>query len=237
MAKDKLRYFEVNQKTDKILTWVLVAFLVVAAFIQVGDFIGLAHVSDGPISYGISRITQSGVGKILLSILSTGLLLTIWENFRRSLVSVKSTFSYVVLALIALMFCDLLVSFVPDGTGSIQDMMHPSRFSSFATRFKGVSSGVQSILQIILSIGILVKFRGRISAFGWSTIICMVATGVISGWFYMYLFNTGVNMLSVGVSAAFEAVHYVLSVIPVVFLRLTMVHRSVHESEGRGDIE
>lgn len=238
MSKIKLRYFDIKPKTNKYLTWSLVAYLFVSALIAIGDFIGFAHVSDGSIVYGISRITQSGVGKVLLSLVSTGFLVSIWEMFRRSLKNANSMLWYFVLALMTLMVCDFLVSIIPDGGDNvIQQLQHPSRFDTFATRFKNVSAGVQSILQIILSISLLVKFRGRISAFGWSTLICMILTGVFTGWIYTYIYNNVTGLVPFGLSLSFVVVRYLLVAIPVVFLRRTMDYRNIHEASASNDIE
>lgn len=235
MAKEKLRLFEVKEKINKSLTWVLVAYLVLEALVEIGDFIGLARVSSGPIVYGLSRITQSGVGHTLLFIAVTGCLVYIWEWFRRSLKASGSLIWYIVLALITLMVCDVPFSFVPDNN-LLQPLQSPSHWESFASSFRYASSGVQSILQIVLSFALLIKFRGRISMYAGVNLLCILMTGVGTGWLYTFLVNSGMNSLTSGLAAAFVLLRYVLIVLPVVFLRRSMTYRNVHDADSSTDL-
>lgn len=231
MSKQKIRYFEVKEPINKALTWSLVAYLLFQALIEAGDYIGLARVSNGPIVYGISRITQSGVGRVLLTLASTASLVFIWEWFRRGLNKSKSVISYVVLALITLMICDVPFSFVPEG-GFITQIHQPSRFENFAQNFIFASSGVQSILQIVLSIALLVKFRGRISAFGWANLasIFMIAYG--TGWLY----TKSADYMTQTLAAGFTFFRYVIGVFPIVFLRRTMKYTTIHDADSSNDL-
>ena len=83
MKHDKLSFFEVGRNMSKYLSCSLGLYLVFQGLVEVGDFVGLARVSSGPLLYGVSRITQSGVGHFLLMLLTTGVLVSIYECFRR----------------------------------------------------------------------------------------------------------------------------------------------------------
>lgn len=234
---EKIGCLEVSRKSSKLLTWVLISYLLIEALVQAGDYIGLARVSHGPIIYGISRITQSRVGEILLSLCSTGLLLTIWEMFRRSLAKIQSILWYLVLAIMALVFCDFLVSLIPNASGSLlEQVQNPTRFDTFATRFRTVSGGLQLILGLILSVALIVKYKSRLRVYGWVSIICPVAWSFVMGAAFSYMVDHTVEWLSSGLSVLTIMVRYVLGVLPFIFLRRTMVYKSVHESDYDGDL-
>ena len=237
MKHDKLFFFEVGRNMSKYLSCSLGLYLVFQGLVEVGDFVGLARVSSGPLLYGVSRITQSGVGHFLLMLLTTGLLVSIYECFRRSLSKVKSLLSYVVLAIITLMVCDFLVSLSPDSTTDMFQQVHnPSRFASFSIRFRNVSSLLQSLLSFILSIALIVKYRGRIAAYGWVNVACMLLSGAGIGYLYTFLANNNVDFLNRGMAFAWTAFRYVVGILPVVFLRRTLVHRDIKESKNEDDI-
>lgn len=235
--KEKLRYFDVSKKTAKVLGAALGAYLVLEAFIEVGNYIGFAHVSKGAIVYGISRITQSEVGKVLLSLCTTGALVTLFEVFRRSLDKAKSTLKYVVLAIMTLLICDFLISLVPGSTGnSIQSYMSPSRFDTFADRFRAVSNTVQGILEFILAIGVMIKYRGKIFAYGFAMILCHIISGISTALFFNTLNEDPNKFLEMGFDKVSLVINYLLIVIPTVFLKMTMKHTIVHKSGGNDDI-
>lgn len=233
MASNKTTEFEVSQRVSKALTWVLVAYLLVEALVETGNYIGLARVSSGPLVYGISRITQSRVGEVLLSLCSTGLLLSLWEVFRRSLMKAKSLLWYVVIAIMALVACDFLVSLIPDGSGSMMEQLqHASRFDTFSDSFRAVSGVVQSILGVLLSIVLIVGYRGRLRAYGWVSIVCPLAWGVAMAASFSYMVDHATTWVGSGLSVLTVCLRYVLGVLPYVFLRRTMVYKHVHEAQG-----
>lgn len=234
MENKKTTEFEVSRQTNKALTWVLVAYLLVEALVETGNYIGLARVSSGPLVYGISRITQSRVGEVLLSLCSTGLLLSLWEVFRRSLMKAKSLLWYVVIAIMALVACDFLVLLIPDGSGNMMEQVqrHASRFDTFSDSFRAVSGVVQSILGVLLSIALIVGYRGRLRAYGWVSIVCPLAWGAAMAVSFSYMVEHAATWVGSGLSVLTVCLRYVLGVLPYVFLRRTMVYKHVHEAEG-----
>lgn len=237
MKTKKLSFFEVRKPVSRFLSWSLVLYLIFQGIVEAGDFVGLAKVSSGPVLYGLSRITQSGVGHFLLLLLNTGLLLSFFECFRRSLSKVKSLLSYVVLAIMTLMVCDFLLSLSPDTTTDLlHQVQNPSRFSVFASHFRVASSVLQNILSIILSVALIVKFRGRIAAYGWVYLGCTFLTAVGFGYLYKFLANTDVDFLNRGLAAAWTAFRYFVGVLPVVFMRRTLVFNEIKDSGTDEDI-
>lgn len=235
--KKKIGFFEVKPKTDRFLTWTLVLYLAFEALVEIGDYIGLARVSNGAVAYGISRITQSGVGHVLLSLVCSGFLVFIWEWFRRGLQKVNSLLRYLVLAIMTLIVCDFLVSLAPDSSANtLEQIVHPSRFVSFAESFRNVSDGVQSVLLLVLSCSLIYKFKGRIRTYGIVNLICMLGGGFVTGWLYMLFFNLSTNGFPQGLALAFVFLRYVAGVLPYVFLRRTLINRTVKESGEEDDI-
>lgn len=235
MGNKKLGYFEVKKKTNKFLNWSLIGFLILEALVELGDFIGLARVSNGPLVYGISRITQSGVGHVLLTLVTTGFFIFIWEWFRRSLKGVGSKLWYVVLALITLIGCNALLSLAPDGYSTFAQIQHPSRFSTFSSNFILVSNGVQNLLKIILSIGLIIYYRGRIRTFAWLTLASVLLIGD-GTYIYNYLYTSGVDMANQSLAFGFAAFMYLMVVLPVIFLRRCMTYTHVKSANGDSDI-
>lgn len=232
----KVRFFEIKPKANKVLSWVLGLYLFFEALVELGDYIGLAKVSSGPFVYGISRITNSSVGAFLLLTVTTGLLLTIWEMFRRSLAKTKSLLWYVVLAIITLMVCDFLVSLAPDGHESLMDQIqHPSRFDSFASRFKSVSALFQTILQLFLDAALIYKFRGRVRTYAIVSLCCIFLPGLgLLG--YSSLANNGVDLYSPVFTSLLMVFRYAIGVLPVIFLRRTMLYQHIKDAGEGGDI-
>lgn len=130
MATDKYSHFEMSRQSGRITTGVLAAYLLLELLVEAGDFIGLARVSQGPLVYGISRITQTGVGHVFLTLATTGTLLFLWDRLRRALKDVKSVLWYVVLALMALMVCDMLLMLPPETSSLMDSIQHPTRFTT-----------------------------------------------------------------------------------------------------------
>lgn len=237
MKKEKVSFFEVAKKTGKCLSWALGLYLLFEGIVEIGDFIGLAKVSSGPIAYAISRLTQSSVGHILFLLANTGLLVFIYEWFRRSLSKHKSMLSYVVLAIMTLMVCDFLVSLAPDSSQNIlQQIQNPSRFDSFAVRFRNISAAFQSILSLILSLGMMIKYKGRLAAYGWVNLACMIVSGVGMGYLYMFLYNHNINFMNQGLAFAWVLFRYIVGVLPVLFLRRTLVHKDILQADNQNDI-
>lgn len=236
MKKNKIGIFTVKPHINKTLTWVLAAYLVLEFLVECGNFVGLAHVSSGWLTYGLSRITQSGVGKVLFMIATTGTLFYIWEWFRRSMKKTSTVLSLVVLALITLMICDVPFSLVP-GPSTLAEFQHPGRIHTFAENFLNVSSGVQSILQIIISIAAWISFKGRIRSFGIANLACIFISAVGTGWLYTYLYNASTSPITPAVSFAFVLFRYIMGVIPVIFLRRTMTYKHISETEDQNDIQ
>lgn len=231
MKSEKISFFNVKLKINKLLSWALGLFLCFEALIEAGDFVGLTNSSSGSLAYLLSLFSQNPVLHLLCMLITTASLLFIFEWFRRSLSKRKSIISYVVLAIMTLMACDFLVSLVPDGSHNIlQQIQHPTNFSSFVSRFKNVSSGIQSILMLIMSIPLLVKYKGRIAAYGWSNIICMPISGVGMGYLYMFLYNHNVSFMNSGLAFAWVFFRYLIGIIPVVFLRRTLVYNTIQET-------
>lgn len=237
MANNKIGIFDIKQKTNKILSWVLGAYLAFEALVECGDFIGLARVSSGPLAYGISRITQSGVGHVLLTLVVSGLLIYLWEMFRRSLKTVKSWTWYIVLALIALMTCDALLSLQPESTNFMDQLKNPSRFEDFAIRFKNASAGVQAILQIVLSIVLIIKNKARIRLFGIINLVCLFMSGFGTAKLYSFMVEHSVNFLSTGLAFGTVVFRYIIQVLPVIFLRRTMVYRHIKDADSSNDLQ
>ena len=237
MSNKKLSYFEVKRPVSRYLSWALGFFLLFQGIVELGDFVGLARVSSGPLVYGLSRITQSGVGHFLLSLVTTGLLVSIYECFRRSLFKAKSVISYLVLAIMTLMVCDFLVGLSTAGSTDImQQLQSPTRFDSFAVRFKNTSAAFQSILALIMSIALVVKYRGRIALYGWVNLASMIISGLGVGSLYMFLMNHNVDFLNRGLSLAWTAFRYVIEILPVVFMRRTLIYKQIRDADERGDI-
>lgn len=236
MSKYKLKVFDVKQKINKYLTWSMIGYLVFEALIQVGDFIGMAHTSSGAIVYSLSRITQSGVGSVLLSICSAGTLLYIWEWFRRSLKTVGSKLWYVVLALMVLIACNTILGFMPDGYSTLEQIQNPTRFTSFASSFMTVSMSIQTLLKFILSVGLIIKFRGRISLYAWVSLVCVFVIGD-GRYLYNYIYNYGSNSFSQAIALSFVAFKYLTLVIPTVFLRRSMTYTHIKSVDGENDIK
>lgn len=237
MSNKKLSYFEVKRPVSRYLSWALALFLLFQGIVELGDFVGLARVSSGPLVYGLSRITQSGVGHFLLSLVTTGLLVSIYECFRRSLFKAKSVISYLVLAIMTLMVCDFLVGLGTVGSTDImQQLQSPTRFDSFAVRFKNTSAAFQSILAVIMSIALVWKYRGRIALYGWVNLASMIISGLGVGSLYMFLMNHNVDFLNRGLSLAWTVFRYVIEIFPVVFLRRTLVYKQIKDSDEHGDI-
>ena len=158
MSNTKIGIFDVTQKINKQLTWVLAALLVLEALVCVGDYIGLVGVSRGPLVYGISRITQSGVGKVLLPIVCSYFFIHIWFFFRRSLAAANSLLRYLVLAIIALIGCDMVLGLRPDSFSTLEQIQHPSKFTSFASSkcfsstFKALCKSIGNFFKIYIYI-------------------------------------------------------------------------------------
>ena len=236
MATDKYSHFEMSRQSGRITTGVLAAYLLLELLVEAGDFIGLARVSQGPLVYGISRITQTGVGHVFLTLATTGTLRCLWDRLRRALKDVKSVLWYVVLALMALMVCDMLLMLPPETSSLMDSIQHPTRFTTFANHFRSVSSGLQTLLRLGLSISLIVKYRGRILAYGCSDIVCTVLSAVGMGAFYSYLVTSGVSFLSGALSFGVVLFRYALGVIPIIFMRRTMVYTHVRNADAEGDI-
>lgn len=235
MSNTKIGIFDVTQKINKQLTWVLAALIVLEALVCVGDYIGLVGVSRGPLVYGISRITQSGVGKVLLPIVCSYFFIHIWFIFRRSLAAVNSLLRYLVLAIIALIGCDMVLGLMPDSFSTLEQIQHPSKFTSFASSFMSVSLGLQTLLKTVLSIGLIVKFTGRIRTFARVTLVCVLLIGD-GRYLYTYLYNAGINASIQGLALGMMVFKYLTVVIPVIFLRRTMTYTNVKSADGDTDI-
>lgn len=230
MKKSKYKYFQVRPNIGKALTWSLIGYLVFEALIDAGEFVGLSTRSGGFSSF-ISTITQSGVGKALLLVFSTSTLLYIWEWFRRLLNKIGSVLRYVVLALMTLSVCDLLASFVVNFTGDpLHNALQPSGLYQFAASFRSVSSFVQSVLLLALTITLVIKYSGRLATYGWVNIICMLLSGVGTGWLYMLVYNSQASLQSLGISSVFVLLRYVFTIVPVIFLRRTMISNISNDS-------
>ena len=118
----------------------------------------------------------------------------------------------------------------------MDSIQHPTRFTTFANHFRSVSSGLQTLLRLGLSISLIVKYRGRILAYGCSDIVCTVLSAVGMGASYSYLVMSGASFLSGALSFGVVLFRYALGVIPIIFMRRTMVYTHVRNADAEGDI-
>lgn len=236
MATDKYSHFEISRQSGRITAGVLAAYLLLELLVEAGDFIGLARVSQGPLVYGISRITQAGVGHVFLTLATTCTLLFLWDRLRRALKDVKSVLWYVVLALMALMVCDMLLIFLLrlPASWTVSSILRVSL--RFANHFRSVSSGLQTLLRLGLSISLIVKYRGRILAYGCSDIVCTVLSAVGMGAFLFLPRHERCELPSGALSFGVVLFRYALGVIPIIFMRRTMVYTHVRNADAEGDI-
>lgn len=223
-----LRYFEVKRPVGRVLSWSLAGFLVLTGLIFVGDYIGNARISDGWLTYGISRITQSRVGEVLFSLASAGCLLVIYEHFRRCFVRAKSVLSFLVLAIMALIGCETLLSLIPAehyGLPASPEMM--THWSTFADRFRNSSELIINVLQFVLAFFLCLRYRGRIVSYAIASVVCPLVVPLIFvvslGWYDHYgqgdFYRVGMILLD-----------FAFTVLPVILLRRTMKHVVIHES-------
>lgn len=234
----KKRFFEVSKKTSSFLGCTLGIYLVVELFKELGQYLGLARVSRGPIIYGISRITQSGVGDVLISLVIAGSIIIMYEALRRALSKDNSLLKYIVLAMMTLIVCDFLVGLVPDFNGSnYQNYMQPSRLDTFSERFKTVGTSVEGLLEMVLAIGLMIKYRGKILIYGGAVLVCHFLSGLLSAVFMNLYSADPLAYIPKGYAKIAIISNYILMVLPMVFLKLTMKHQVVYESEKDGDLK
>ena len=98
-----------------------------------------------------------------------------------------------------------------------------------------VSLGLQTLLKTVLSIGLIVKFTGRIRTFAWVTLVCVLLIGD-GRYLYTYLYNAGINAFNQGLALGMMVFKYLTVVIPVIFLRRTMTYTNVKSADGDTDI-
>lgn len=64
----------------------------------------------------------------------------------------------------------------------------------------------------------------------------MIISGLGVGSLYMFLMNHNVDFLNRGLSLAWTAFRYVIEILPVVFMRRTLIYKQIRDAEERGDI-